>query len=81
MCIRDRRYPDTIVKPDCIAVSADCEYPEIAVKWLDIFYNPDYAWIFNYGLREGESYVKDENGNLHWGCLLYTSVFYPLFEK
>ena len=64
------RYPDTIVKPDCIAVSADCEYPEIAVKWLDIFYNPDYAWIFNYGLREGESYVKDENGNLHWGDLI-----------
>ena len=40
------------------------------MKWLDIFYNPDYAWIFNYGLREGESYVKDENGNLHWGDLI-----------
>lgn len=64
------RMRDTVVKSDCVAISADCEYPEIAVKWLDIFYNTDYAWIFNYGLREGESYVRDAEGKLHWGDLI-----------
>ena len=61
------RAKDTHVVDRCIAISADCKYPEIAVKWLDIFYNTDYTDIFNYGLHEGETYVRNEDGSLSWG--------------
>lgn len=64
------RYPDTVVKDVSIAVSADCAYPEIAVKWLDIFYNMNYVNVFNYGVREGESYVVNADGSLSWGDLI-----------
>ena len=64
------RIADTIVNQYILSVSTDCEYPEIAVKWIDIFYNMLYNNIFNYGIREGESYVVNEDGSLSWGPLI-----------
>ncbi|MBQ8087757.1 MAG: extracellular solute-binding protein [Clostridia bacterium] len=64
------RMIDTVVNTYSWAITADCEHPEIAVQWLDIFYNPEYFNLFNYGMREGESYVIDENGQYHWGDLI-----------
>ena len=64
------RFADTFVNEYAFAVSTDCEYPEIAVKWLDIFYNLAYNDNFNYGLREGETWVLDENGEKIWGDMI-----------
>lgn len=36
-------------------ISTSCEYPEIAVKWLDMFYGGDGMMLANYGI-EGEAY-------------------------
>lgn len=64
------RFADTFVNEYAFAISTDCEYPEIAVKWLDIFYNMKYNDYFNYGMREGESYVVNEDGTKSWGDLI-----------
>lgn len=36
-------------------ISSSCPYPEIAVKWLDMFYGGDGMMLANYGI-EGEAY-------------------------
>ena len=36
-------------------ISSNCEHPEIAVKWLDMFYGGDGMMLANYGI-EGEAY-------------------------
>lgn len=64
------RFADTHVNEYAFAISTDCKHPDIAVRWLDIFYNLDYVDNFNYGFRENESYVVDENGQKHWGDLI-----------
>ena len=68
------RIMDTIVNTPSIAISADCKTPEIAVRWLDIFYNLKYTDIFNYGVREGESYVVNEDGSLSWGPIIMANT-------
>ncbi len=64
------RIKDTIVNQYILSVSTDCEEPVIAVRWIDNFYNPEYNNIFNYGIRENESYVVNEDGTLSWGPLI-----------
>lgn len=64
------RSVDNIVNDSSMVISTDCQNPELAVKWLDIFYNTAFTDIFNYGTREGESYVANSDGTLSWGDLI-----------
>ena len=68
------RIKDTIVNQYILSVSTDCAEPELAVRWIDIFYNPEYNNIFNYGIRENESYVENEDGTLSWGPLIMANT-------
>ena len=43
------------VTADGAVVTTNCKHPEIAVKWLDMFYGGDGMMLANYGI-EGESY-------------------------
>lgn len=42
-------------------VSADCEYPEIAVEWIDYLFSEEGALLCNYGF-EGDTFEYDANG-------------------
>ena len=68
--LKDNKKLFWIVNGMAICVSTDCAEPEIAVQWIDIFYNPLYTNIFNYGVRENESYVVNDDGTLSWGPLI-----------
>ncbi len=50
-----------LVYSPAYAVSASCEYPELAVKWLDFWYSEEGRLLMNYGI-EGESYELDASG-------------------
>lgn len=43
------------------AISADCENPELAIRWVDYLYSEAGALFANYGV-EGETYTLNENG-------------------
>jgi putative aldouronate transport system substrate-binding protein len=54
--LRDQSPPDT-----GIAVSTDCEYPEIAVQVLDYYYSEEGALLANYGI-EGITFDYNDEG-------------------
>ena len=46
------------------SITAECENPELAAKWLDTLYaDPNIMWIRCYG-KEGETFEYDENGDV-----------------
>ena len=47
------------------AVSADCEYPEVALRWVDYFYSEEGVRFYHYGI-EGDTYVTNEDGSLSY---------------
>lgn len=50
----------TFFQNDC-AITNECEYPEIAVQWLDYWLGEEATWIQYYGWEEGVDYeVLDE---------------------
>ena len=51
----------SLVGNDCGAVSTDCEYPELAVQWLDFWYSPQGRQLLDYGV-EGISFEFDTDG-------------------
>ena len=44
------------------AISADCENPEVAMRWLDYLFTEEGALLANYGI-EGDTFEFDENGD------------------
>lgn len=46
---------DSLVGNDCGAISTTCEYPELAVQWLDFWYSPQGRQLLDYGV-EGVSF-------------------------
>lgn len=52
----------SLVGNDCGAVSTQCEYPELAVQWLDYWYGPEGSHLLNYGV-ESVSFIYDEDGS------------------
>ena len=50
-----------------MAVSTDCENPELALRWLDYLYSEEGAMLANYGI-EGETYTMTD------GTPQYTDV-------
>ena len=51
----------SLVGNDCGAVSTQCEYPELAVQWLDFWYSPKGSELVNYG-AEGVSFEYNADG-------------------
>ena len=64
------RMSDLKTSDSAYVITTDCENPELAIRWLDIFYNMEYNDIFNYGFHEGETYVVNEDGSLSWGPII-----------
>lgn len=44
------------------SISVSCKHPEIAVRWLDLFYYWDIAQDANYGMDDGRSFNYGEDG-------------------
>lgn len=44
------------------SISATSKHPDIAVRWLDLFYNWDIAQDANYGMDDGRSFNYGEDG-------------------
>lgn len=47
--------------PGAFALSSDCKYPELALRWVDYFYSDEGALFFAYG-KEGTHYYIDDKG-------------------
>ncbi len=45
-----------------LALSSDCEHPEIVLQWIDYLFSEEGALFANYGI-EGLTYEKDQTGN------------------
>jgi putative aldouronate transport system substrate-binding protein len=58
------RCPDTIVNNYNFHITTDCENPEVAIAYMDLFYNDVVALIANYGL--GDTHVKNDDGTYSW---------------
>lgn len=43
-------------------ISADCKYPEAALRWADYFYSDEGILFYHYGI-EGDTYVKNSDGS------------------
>lgn len=43
-------------------ISADCEHPDIALKWLNYLFTEEGSMFASYGI-EGDTYTLDENGD------------------
>lgn len=53
-------------------LTKSCKYPELAVKWCDLFYSPEYVKLVWMG-QEGVAYEYNEDGTWNW----LTSEAYP----
>jgi len=58
------RCPDNLVNNLNFHITADCEYPEVAIAFMDLFYDDNIALIANYGL--GDTHIKNADGTYSW---------------
>lgn len=63
--------------PNMFSITSACQYPEIAIKWVDWMYNEMNSWRANYGpLLEGASEVEEgfysPKEGLYWSNILNT---------
>lgn len=54
-------------------ITADCEYPEVALRWVDYFYSDEGVAYYHYGV-EGDTYVKNEDGTLSYVDAIMSQV-------
>lgn len=64
------RNPDILTNAVEMAISADTEYPELCVRWMDYQYSDEASLVANFGTREGESYTIEPDGTYKWGELI-----------
>jgi len=53
------RFNGIVRRENSIAVTTSCEYPEVAVQWIDYFYSLEGTLLANYGI-EGKTYTLVE---------------------
>ena len=53
------------VKTGAFSITDKCEYPEIALAWIDYFYSDEGSILAGMGV-EGITYEVDENGKWNW---------------
>lgn len=63
------RVPDSVATAQPVAISADCKYPELALKWLDYLFSEEGSMLASYGI-EDVSYTVDENGTVSFTDLI-----------
>jgi putative aldouronate transport system substrate-binding protein len=51
-----------VLQVGAFAISNVCQYPEVAMRWVDYFYSDEGSLFFRYGI-EGETYTIDQSGN------------------
>ena len=53
------------IYPHCVLISQNCEYPEVAARWIDGFFAENIFWNANYGIdsEEGTVWYKAEDGH------------------
>ena len=61
-------YASLSVSSNCV-ISTGCEYPEIALQWMDYRYTEEGSVLANWGV-EGETYTRDADGTLHYTDLI-----------
>ena len=54
-------------------ITADCKYPEAALRWVDYFYSDEGVAFYHYGI-EGDTYVKNEDGTLSYVDAIISQV-------
>lgn len=64
------RNPDILTNAVEMAISAETKYPELCVKWMDYQYSDEASLVANFGNREGESYIIEDDGTYKWGELI-----------
>ena len=43
------------------AITRDCEYPEVAIRWIDYLFSAEGSYLERYGI-EGKTWTRDEDG-------------------
>lgn len=43
------------------AITCDCEYPEVALRWIDYLFSDEGSYLERYGI-EGKTWTRDEDG-------------------
>lgn len=46
-------------------ITAECENPELALRWVDYFYSDEGVAFYHYGI-ENDTYVKNDDGSLSY---------------
>ncbi len=53
----------SLIDGSTVSITTQCEYPEIALQWINYWYTGDGIMMYNYG-PEGLAYDLDENGEV-----------------
>ena len=61
-------YESLSTMSSCVITTA-CQYPEIAIQWMDYRYTEEGSTLANWGV-EGVSFEYDENGNKQYTDLI-----------
>ncbi len=59
------------VDPGAFAISANCEYPELAMRWIDTLYDVEYSRWDTVG-QEGVEWKWDDEEHTTWSYLMPT---------
>lgn len=55
------------VERGCFAISSTCQYPELAIKWIDILYNTELPyWIWAINGQEGQEWEWVDKTHTQW---------------
>ena len=60
------------VDPGAFAISSNCEYPEVAMRWIDTLYDVEYSRWDTIG-EEGVEWKWDDEEHTSWSYLMPTS--------
>ena len=54
-------------------ITVDCEYPELALRWVDYFYSDEGVAFYHFGI-ENDTYVKNADGSLSYVDAIMSQV-------
>lgn len=64
---------------EALAVTTNCENPELAARWLDYFYSPEGMYLNAYGI-EGESYELLDDGTPQYTDIITNNPDYGMSD-
>ena len=64
------------VERGCFAISSTCQYPELAIKWIDILYNTDNPyWIWAIKGEEGREWEWVDKTKTQWRSTISSAEY------